>query len=100
MAGPIRGVPDFKERFSRAAIHLRHAGYKVFNPVEQDESFERHGTPVDIRHCLEQDLVWICRWADVVALLPDWDCSHGALAEYYTARAIGIGTWELPDEYL
>lgn len=100
LAGPIRGVPDFAARFSRAAIHLRHAGYKVFNPVEQDDLLGRHGMPVGIRTCLELDLAWICRYADIVVLLPGWRQSAGAMAEYYTAIAIGIDTWELPDEYL
>jgi hypothetical protein len=79
---------------------LRHKGFKVFNPVEQDEAFERAGTPITIRHCLELDLVWICRWADLIGLLEGWQCSSGAMAEFYTAKAIGIKTWELPPEYI
>ncbi len=99
LAGPIRGVADFAERFSCSAILLRHAGYKVFNPVEQDEFFLRVGMPTDIRVFLKHDLAWICDWAQVVALLPGWDKSDGAQAEYYTARACGIKTWVLPSEY-
>ena len=98
LAGPIRGVADFAERFAHASGHLRSRGYRVFNPVEQDAAFERHGTPIDVRHCLELDLVWICRWADVVGLLMGWEVSSGAMAEFYTAKAIGIETWELPRE--
>ncbi len=101
LAGPIRGVLDYEERFAFATKTLRAKGlYKVFNPVEQDVAFELHGTPVDIRHCLEADLSWICRWADIVALLPGWRNSTGAMAEYYTAMAVGIEIWELPSEYL
>jgi len=98
LAGPIRGIANFSERFAHTSGHLRSRGYRVFNPVEQDAAFERHGTPVDIRHCLELDLVWICRWADVVGLLMGWEVSSGAMAEFYTAKAIGIETWELPRE--
>lgn len=96
LAGPIRGIPDFKKRFAHAAGELRAAGFKVFNPVEQDEAFEVAGTPVTIRHCLELDLVWICRWAHIVGLLDGWERSSGAMAEFYTAKALGIETWEIP----
>jgi hypothetical protein len=100
LAGPIRGVRDFEDRFRHASALLRHAGFRVFNPVEQDAAFTLHGVPISIRNCLELDLVWICRWADIVALLGGWQTSSGAMAEYYTARAIGVDTWELPREYL
>ena len=98
LAGPIRGIADFAERFAFTSGLLRLRGYRVFNPVEQDAAFELHGTPVDVRHCLELDLVWICRWADVVGLLGGWQNSSGAMAEFYTAKAIGLTTWELPHE--
>jgi hypothetical protein len=99
LAGPIRGIKDFKLRFTHATAKLRYEGWQVFNPVEQDDFFERHGTPVDVRHCLELDLGWICRWADVVALMDGWQDSWGAQTEYCAAKACGIHVWILPKEY-
>lgn len=99
LAGPIRGIHNFKERFAHATYLLRHAGYNVFNPVEQDDFFLRVGLPNDIALYLEHDLAWVCRWAQVVGLLPGWDESDGARAEYYAARACGKETWVLPEAY-
>ncbi len=100
LAGPIRNDPDYEAKFSRATDVLRSRGLKVFNPVEQDTAFGWHGVPLEIRNCLELDLAWICRWADVVALMPGWKDSAGALAEGATACAIGIPIWEIPNEML
>jgi hypothetical protein len=82
-----------------AASLLRHAGYYVFNPVEQDELFAYHGTPEEPRFYLEHDLPWLCRWAEVIGLMHGWQCSKGAVAEMKTADACDIEIWELPDEY-
>jgi len=99
LAGPIRGIRNFKERFAFAAGRLRHEGYAVFNPVEQDDFFDLVGLPGNVALYLEHDLAWVCRWAEGVALLRGWDRSDGAQAEYYAARACGKRTWILPDEF-
>ena len=99
LAGPIRGISNFKDRFEFAAGRLRQDGYSVFNPVEQDDFFRLVGMPDEVALYLEHDLAWVCRWAQCVALLPGWQRSDGAQAEYYTARACGKRTWILPDEY-
>lgn len=99
LAGPIRGIKNYRERFTHAAALLRYNGYKVFNPVEQDVALERSGVEVTIANCLELDLAYICRYAQGVAFLAGWCHSTGAIAEWATARAIGTPTWELPREY-
>jgi len=99
LAGPIRGVKNFRSRFAHATALLRYQGWDVFNPVEQDGMFLRHGMPVTVRIFLEHDLPWICRWAHIVAFLPGWERSLGAQAEYKTALACDIPVWELPKEY-
>jgi hypothetical protein len=99
LAGPIRGIRNYQQRFAQAAALLRYEGWDVFNPVEDDEVLRRHGIEGNIRLWLERDLGWICRWADVVALLPGWKKSAGAVAEERTARACGIACWELGLEY-
>lgn len=96
LAGPMRGIPDNNfPAFKVAAAKLREHGYLVFNPAENDEKMIARGEEVTIRTCLEIDLAWICRHADVVALLPGWRGSKGATAEHATAVALGLEVMEL-----
>jgi Domain of unknown function (DUF4406) len=96
-----------------AAEDLRARGYFVFSPVERD--MERCGTDpsnptgypmqaevehgltlrdclagLTLRDCLADDLIWICRNATAVVVLPDWEKSRSAQAEVHTARALGV----------
>jgi len=112
VAGPMRGIPYFNfPAFNAAAAHLREYGYVVFNPAERDT--ERHGTDVSagnvkgdekqaerehgfsLRVALGEDLAWICAHADMIALLPGWERSKGAIAERATALALGLEVMEL-----
>ncbi len=106
LSGPMRGKPEFNfPAFFDAALYLRAKGYEVFSPAERDQS--KHGTKVwkdnptgdvrkaaqegfSLREALAEDLVWICHYADGIALLPGWASSQGALAELATARALGL----------
>lgn len=112
VAGPMRGIPEFNfPAFHAATAKLRAQGYMVFNPAERDN--ERHGADVskgnltgdetiaakehgfNLREALGEDLEFICRHADVVALLPGWQNSKGATAERATAVALGLEIMEL-----
>ena len=107
VAGPMRGIPEFNfPAFNVATKKLRAEGHEVFNPAEKDN--QRHGTDIskgnatgdenlaakqhgfNLREALAEDLDYICRQADAVALLPGWQNSKGALAELATARALGL----------
>src|ERR1017187_507060 len=108
IAGPMRGMLHFNyPAFYAAAKELRDQGHFVFNPAERD--IERHdGKDVSIgnltgdlaqaeqehgfsiREALAEDLEFICRHADCIALLPGWVDSKGALAERATGRALGL----------
>jgi len=50
----------------------------------------------DLRLALAHDLEYICRYCDLVVLLPGWEKSAGALAEAATAKALGILVIEYP----
>lgn len=112
LAGPMRGYPEFNfPNFRRYAQNLRDCGFEVFSPAERDIEF--HGTDIskgnitgdeneardkhgfDLRHALGDDLAWICREADIIALMPGWEKSKGASAEYATALALGLEVVEL-----
>lgn len=110
----MRGMPEFNfPEFFRIAALLRAAGHEVFSPAEKD--CERHGKDISkgnetgseeyaskqhgfsLREALGVDLAWICRHAEMVALLDGWQNSRGAKAEVATANALGIsyGPWEM-----
>ena len=107
IAGQMRGIPHFNyPAFMRAARKLREDGHVVFSPAERDN--DRHGVDISInnpagceklaaqlhgfsiRDALLDDLTFICREADAIALLPGWEKSKGANAEYATALALGL----------
>jgi hypothetical protein len=110
LAGPMQGIPHFNfPLFNDMAARLRAGGHTVFNPAERD--IERHGG-VDIskdnltgslkqsesehkfslRDALADDLWFICKEADGIVLLPGWEQSNGAFAEWATARALQKAT--------
>ena len=107
LAGPMRGYPEFNfPAFYAGAARLRSQGHEVFSPAERDN--ERHGKDISkgnatgcldqaakehnfsLREALADDLGYICRHADAIALLPGWQHSKGALAEHATAYALGL----------
>lgn len=117
LAGPMRGYPEFNfPAFRAAAKKLRAEGHTVFNPAERDT--ERHGTDISkgnkhgsieeaavqhgfsLRVALGEDLDWICEHAEGIALLPGWEKSSGANAEWSTAKALSLEIMYLGKDYL
>jgi hypothetical protein len=101
----MRGIAYFNfAAFKAAAEDLRERGYFVFSPAERDieicgaDPSNPTGCPMQaelehgltLRDCLADDLIWICRNATAVVVLPGWEGSKGAQAEVHTARALGI----------
>jgi hypothetical protein len=105
LAGPMRGKPNFNfPAFDYAAAKLREDGHEVFSPADKDrecigaENFINPTGDEDklaaithytIRDALGNDLAWICKEAEAIALLPGWENSTGANAERATGIAIG-----------
>ena len=106
-AGKMRCLPSFgAEEFRKAARVLRERDFEVISPLEMDEDagicvdgltgfedLEDQG--FDIRSTLMMDLKTVLFDVDAVVLLPGWQGSRGAIAEYATARAASVPTWEL-----
>lgn len=109
LAGPMRGIPEFNfPAFHREAAWLRRCGHEVFSPAEHellranrgagtlfgnatgDEALavQQHG--FNLREALGADLAWICAEAEAIALLPGWETSSGAAAEWAAAKALGL----------
>lgn len=103
LAGPMRGYPEFNSpAFHRHAKELREAGHVVFNPAENDvekgysKRIEQEGvTDSLMRDCIFDDLEYIIREADAIALIPGWEDSKGVAAEVATANFLSLEVIEL-----
>lgn len=106
LAGPMRGYPEFNfPAFHAAADYLRARGHTVFSPAENDiekgysQKIAEIGVNDDImRDCIFDDLKYIIRHADTIALLPGWRQSKGVAAELATARFLDLEVFELQEE--
>lgn len=87
LAGPIKGVEDYKSIFYCAAEALEDLGDIVLNPATLPQ-----GMPSNLYMptCLE-----MIRAANVVILLPGWNNSKGARLEKQFADYQGIKTMEI-----
>lgn len=106
LAGPMRGYKDFNfPAFKAAAALLRADGHSVFSPAEQDikrqggvdiakgtsgELAEIEVQGFSIRDAIFDDLEYIIREADAIALLPGWEASKGVAAELATAKFLNL----------
>jgi hypothetical protein len=104
LAGPMSGIKDFNfPTFMTAAKALREQGHEVFNPAERD--VEVHGEDLfkgsgdvaesetkgfSLREALAADTDYICRQAEAIAMLPGWERSSGANAEWMLAKALRL----------
>lgn len=106
LAGPMRGYPEFNyPAFRAAAKRLREAGHSVFSPAEKD--IERHGGEdisigtmgqlaeieakgFSLRDAIADDLEYIIRHADAIALLPGFEASKGVTVELALARFLDL----------
>lgn len=106
VAGPMRGIPEFNfPAFFAAEDKLKANGWRVFNPARKDvdehgeEMFKANTTGDEnkaaqqgfsLRDALKWDTEKICLECDAIAMLPGWEKSSGAFAEWALARALGL----------
>jgi nucleoside 2-deoxyribosyltransferase len=115
LAGPMSNRPYFNfPAFHEATRHLREQGFEVFSPAECDvERVVANGGDPDwwkschkgshdeivaagitntlnYKDCMRVDLNWIIDNADVIAMLPEWEKSKGAVAEKALADCLGL----------
>ena len=107
LAGPMRGLPNFNfPAFDNAAHKLRNEGHFVFSPAEKGEEAALDGNPelqnslAFRRKVFKLDTAYICDEADMIAMLPGWKKSSGAVAEHALAIAIGLEVQYLGQEYM
>lgn len=111
LAGPMRGYDQFNyPAFHKAAAMLRAQGHSVFSPAEKD--IERHnGEDISIgttgqlaeieakgfslRDAIADDLEYIIRHADAIALLPGFEKSSGVAVELALSKFLSLEVIEL-----
>lgn len=88
LAGPMTGIKDYNyPEFNRAAAWLRSQGHEVFSPAELD--MPGYEDPAVLRKAFAVEFEFICLKANTIALLPGWEHSKGAFAEWALAKALG-----------
>lgn len=75
-------IEDNINKFKRIAYTLRQAGHTIHNPVEIPEqgSWQAY-----MKLCIPL----VCE-SELVAVLPQWETSRGALTEAFVANLLGI----------
>jgi len=103
LAGPMRGLPDFNfPAFDTARDHGSSLGWVVINPADMDREsrFEETDTTQDVgapeaaREFFQRDMAALhslhAEHGDAIAMLPGWENSTGARAEYHAAKWLGL----------
>jgi hypothetical protein len=95
IAGPMRGIPHFNfPAFDAAAVRFRAAGFAVINPADIDRDSDGPTTTPEqaeerVRTYAERDTQALLTCTHI-ALLPGWETSTGAMAEYHFAKWIKL----------
>jgi nucleoside 2-deoxyribosyltransferase len=100
LAGPMRGYDNFNfAAFDSAAANLRALGHTVFSPADNDRAKGYVGKPIDDikRDCIMDDLTYIAREAEGIALLPKWQASMGVAVEVALAKFLNLKIIELTE---
>ena len=92
LSGPMSGYADYNyPTFHKYEAKLRKSGYSVFSPARADiESGRDKIKPFPLRNALLDDTTYICLYADAIAMMPGWEHSKGAQAEWALARALSL----------
>lgn len=94
IAGPITGIPNFKERFSEAEVLLSAAGYDVLNPCKNEDPAGKR-TWLNYMKMSLRDIAD----ADGIAFLKGWVDSRGATIEVQLGMDLGMPTKKV-DQWL
>jgi|SRR4051812_12236678 hypothetical protein len=110
LSGPMTGYKQYNfPAFDFASAKLRALpGVEfVFSPADNDRKYGLTGETnvpfppgVTVRTLLKDDTAYLCDHADTIAMLPGWEQSPGANAEYNLAKALGLSILVLGKEYI
>jgi hypothetical protein len=112
IAGPMTNVNNHNfPLFDHVTEVLRAVGYRVFSPAEHAreilgslQTIQKMGKSELEEYVrvelMPAQLIWICRHADAMVMLPGWQQSPGAKAEHALAQWRKIPIYECPDVVL
>lgn len=90
ISGPMTGLPDHnKTEFARAERYWSDLGYQVVNPLQNDYIYDKEGYIAVLAQDIKDMLA-----CDIVAVLPDWQNSKGAVQEVAVAIANGLEIYD------
>lgn len=112
IAGSMRNVPYYNfPEFDKLATALRAEGHTVFNPadIDREAGFDPMTLPedhdwsklpdcLDLREVIKRDIDAILE-CDSIWMLPGWERSTGAIAEYGVAIWAGLRVVNLDVEH-
>lgn len=101
IAGPMRGYPKFNfPAFDEARDRAKALGWTVISPADLDRDNDVHEdtviefTSATARVFATRDIGALLSFkaeeGDAIALLPGWDKSTGARAEFFLAKWVGL----------
>lgn len=94
IAGPVRGDPNFAQKFEQGKATLERKGWTVISPLDIMRRMEQvPGVDADDRAGLAADIQALVH-CSAVMLLPGWYSSRGAKAEVAVADALDIPCYE------
>ena len=92
LAGPMSGYPDLnRQAFHDARRRWENAGIAVVSPVDLMPPEENAATPV--REFIERDIAALACCVGIL-MLPGWQASKGAVAEFFCARWLGLPAFD------
>lgn len=95
ISGPITGVPDYMEKFSKAHIFLDSIGYEPINPA-----LVTYRIPDSLGMDWEEYMsitLLLLKHCDAVCMLEGWSKSPGAKIEHIMAQKLGLKIMYLKD---
>ncbi len=98
LSGPMTGIEELNyPLFNNVAALLRATGDMVYNPAEYCGIKGIPEASFNLRRAFSDYLQYICLYANTLVLLPGWEQSKGAMAEFMVARnfPIEIIHWEI-----
>lgn len=103
VAGPMSNRYGFNfHMFDRCKIDLEEKGWTVISPADLDRAigfdpYRDKATPEFLHDAMIRDTDAIIHKADAMVMLPDWEQSTGAKAEYHLARWKHIPVFQWPE---